>query len=261
MPKIIDPRRAFERLFGDGSGRHAVDRARRRRSILDFVAGEARSLERSLGTSDRRKLDEYQTAVREIERRVERAATEEIQPPADSSAPEGVPEKISEHIDLMYDMLLLAFQTDTTRIASYMLGTGGSNRIFPEIGVTEGHHHLSHHQGNSEMIEKIRMIDRFYTDRFARFVEKLAAVPEGEGSLLDHCLILHGSGISDGNRHNHEDLPLVLAGGGGRGVRTGRIIEHERDTPLSGLYIDMLRRMGCDVSEFGDASAPVRTLA
>ncbi|MGP1273548.1 MAG: DUF1552 domain-containing protein [Phycisphaerales bacterium] len=260
VPKIVDPAAAFDRLFGDGVGLHAADRARRRRSVLDFVADEARSLERALGVVDRRRLDEFQTAVRDIEQRVERTLSEDIAPPIGTQEPEGIPERISEHIDLMYDMLVLAFQTDTTRIASYMLGTGGSNRIFPEIGINEGHHHLSHHRGEAGMIEKIRLIDRFYTERFARFVERLGAIPEGEGTLLDNCLILHGSGISDGNRHNHEDLPVVMAGRGGGRVSTGRLIEHERDTPLSGLYIDLLRRAGCDVDRFGDAVAPVTSL-
>jgi len=260
VPKIIDPVQAFDRLFGDGTAHTAHERTRRNRSILDFVMGEAHALERRLGTNDRRKLDEYQTSVREIERRVRRAATEELAPPLGTNAPEGVPEKISEHIDLMYDMLVLAFQTDSTRVATYMLGTGGSNRIFPEIGVTDGHHHLSHHRGDEGMVAKIRKIDQFYAARFASFVDRLAQIPEGDGTLLDNCIILHGSGISDGNRHNHHDLPIVMAGGGGGSIQTGRLIEHSKNTPMSGLYIDVLQRMGCDVAQFGDAESPVRTL-
>ena len=260
VAKIVDPARAFDRLFGGTGGNDFRERNRRRRSILDFVADESQALSRRLGVSDRHRLDEYQSAVREIEHRVRRVSEEDITPPEGTPSPEGIPEKISEHIDLMYDMLVLAFQTDATRIGTYMLGTGGSNRVFPEIGVNEGHHHLSHHKGEQAMIDKIRLIDRFYTERFARFVEKLASIPEGEGTLLDNCIVIHGSGISDGNRHNHEDLPVVMAGGGGGTIRTGRIIEHARNTPMSGLYIDVLQRMGCDVAAFGDADRPIRTL-
>lgn len=263
VPKMVDPAAVFERMFGDAGATAAQrERLRRRGSVLDFVLEDSERLERRLGGADRRKLDEFQTAVREIERRVQLAAAESAeQPLPEQAAPAGIPRRVGEHIDLMYDMMLLAFQTDSTRIATFMVGTGGSNRSLPEIGVSEGHHELSHHQNNQEMIEKIRRIDRFYVERFARFVERMAATPEGEGSLLDNCMILHGSGISDGNRHNHEDLPIVMAGRGGGALETGRLIAYPRETPLCALYMTMLERMGCEVESFGDAGASLGGLS
>lgn len=259
MAKIIDPAAAFERLFGDASQQAAAhERLSRRKSILDFVLAESKSLESTLGPGDRRKLDQYQTAVRELEQRIDRARAETDAPRLPSTpAPAGIPEKISEHMDLMFDMLLLAFQTDSTRVGTLMLAVDGSNRTFPEIGIRDGHHHLSHHQGNAEMIEKIRRIDRFHVERFARFVRKLAETPEGEGSLLDSSLVLFGGGISDGNKHNHEDLPIVLAGRGGGDVSTGRLIQSRRETPLCNLYLSMLDRAGCPRDNFGDSTGPL----
>ncbi|MCB1280558.1 MAG: DUF1552 domain-containing protein [Salinibacterium sp.] len=263
VPKVVNPAAVFDRLFGAGNAVDSAKRFRRRTSILDYVLEDARRLESGLGRGDRDRLDEYQTAVREIERRVQRAQELNDQPaaPSDAKAPEGIPQVVSEHIDLMYDMLLLAFQTDTTRIATYMTGTAGSNRAFPELGITDGHHHLSHHKGNQEWEEKIRLIDRFHAERFARFVARMAETREGEGSLLDHCMIMHGSGISDGNRHNHENLPILMAGKAGGEIQTGRLIQHEVETPMCSLYMSMLRRMGCDVAEFGDATNPLKSLA
>lgn len=266
VPKLVDPAAVFERMFGDAS--KTADETRRRRwraSVLDYLQDDTRMLEKRLGRADRRKLDEFRESVREVERRVQVAQSQRDQAPSPDPklAPVGVPEQVSEHIDLMYDMLRLAFQMDATRIATFMVGTGGSNRTFPEIGIREGHHHLSHHQENQEMIEKIRRIDRFYIERFARFVDEMARTSEGEGSLLDHCMILHGSGICDGNRHNHENLPIVMAGRGLGGahaepaIESGRLVDYGRETPLCGLYMSMLGRMGCEVESFGDATAPL----
>lgn len=263
VPKVIDPAAVFESLFGTHDKKAMLERVSRRRSILDFVAGDAKRLERRLGATDRNKLDEYQTAVREIERRIQHAQTETEAnvPPAGTVAPTGIPRQVGEHLDLMYDMLLLAFQTDQTRIASFMTGTGGSNRTFGEIGVTDGHHNLSHHREDQSMIDKIKKIDQFYVERFASFVQKASKTQEGEGSLLDNCMIMFGSGISDGNRHNHEDLPIVLAGGGGGTIDPGRHIAYDKETPLCNLYISMLDRMGCDVDSFGDSTGPLAGLS
>jgi len=262
VPKVIDPRAVFESLFGTQDKQAMLERIGRRRSILDFVAGDARRLEQRLGANDRNKLDEFQSAVREIERRIEHAQTnsDANTPPEGTIIPTGIPRQVGEHIDLMYDMLLLAFQTDQTRIASFMTGTGGSNRTFAEIGVTDGHHNLSHHRGDEDMVSKIKKIDRFYIERFANFVRKASEINEGDGSLLDNCMIMFGSGISDGNKHNHEDLPIILAGGGGGTIDTGRHIAYDSETPLCNLYISMLDRMGCKVDSFGDSSGPVRKL-
>ncbi|MCG3124230.1 MAG: hypothetical protein GIKADHBN_02682 [Phycisphaerales bacterium] len=262
MPKMVDPSVAFERLFGDATQAAArQERLTRRQSILDFVLDDTKRLERRLGGSDRRKLEQFQTSVREVEQRVERARAEsgEIRRP-ELPPPDGVPATARDHIDLMYDLLLLAFQMDVTRIGTLMVGVDGSNRTFPEIGITEGHHHLSHHQNNQEMIEKIRLIDRFHVERFGRFMEKLAATPDGEGTLLDHSMIVYGGGISDGNRHNHEDLPILVAGRGGGTIYPGRLIATPRETPLCNLYVSLLERMGCEVETFGDSTGRVESL-
>ena len=256
MPKLIDPAAAFERLFGDATQAAAAkDRLSRRQSILDFVLEDSRTLAGSLGNADRRKLDQFQTGVREIELRIERARKEsEPRKLPDAKAPLGIPEKVSEHMDLMYDMLLLAFQTDTTRVSTLMLAVDGSNRAFPEIDIKEGHHHLSHHQNNAEMIEKIRRIDKFHVERFGRFIQRLAETREGEGSLLDNSLILLGGGISDGNAHNHENLPIIMAGRGGSAVETGRLVRTPKETPLCNLYLAMLERAGCPQQSFADST-------
>ncbi|XAL98313.1 DUF1552 domain-containing protein [Phycisphaeraceae bacterium D3-23] len=266
VPKTIDPAEVFERLFGDIEQARADGerqrQQRRRGSVLDYVQEDTHRLERRLGAADQRKLDEFQTSIREIERRIQLAQTadEAPVPPEGTQAPAGIPREVGEHIDLMYDMMLLAFQMDITRISTFMLGVGGSNRSFPEIGVREGHHSLSHHRNNGGMIDKIRRIDRFYVEHFAKFIEKMAGVREGEGTLLDNSMILYGSGISDGNRHNHHDLPVLLAGKAGGTIETGRLIQHRRDTPMCNLYMSMLDRMGCDVAEFGDATGQLSGL-
>lgn len=259
MAKVIDPRAAFERLFGDATQAAAAqERMSRRQSILDFALEDSRGLSQRLGTADRRKLDQYETAVREIEQRIERAQRETTPPKLPATpAPEGVPEKIGDHMDLMYDMMLLAFQTDTTRVSTLMLAVDGSNRTFPEIGVKEGHHHLSHHQNEADMIEKIRRIDRFHVERFGRFIEKLGDTPEGDGTLLDHSLILFGGGISDGNRHDHHNLPILLAGRAGNTIETGRMVQTPNETPLCNLYLSMLERAGCPQAAFGDSTMPL----
>lgn len=256
MPKLIDPAAAFERLFGDATQAAAAkDRLSRRQSILDFVLEDSRTLAGSLGNADRRKLDQFQTGVREIELRIERARKEsEPRKLPDAKAPLGIPEKVSEHMDLMYDMLLLAFQTDTTRVSTLMLAVDGSNRAFPEIDIKEGHHHLSHHQNNAEMIEKIRRIDKFHVERFGRLIQRLSETREGEGSLLDNSLILLGGGISDGNAHNHENLPIIMAGRGGSTLETGRLVRTPKETPLCNLYLAMLERAGCPQQGFADST-------
>ncbi|HEX2836726.1 MAG TPA: DUF1552 domain-containing protein [Phycisphaerales bacterium] len=256
VPKVVDPADAFERLFGDATQAAAAkQRLSRRQSILDFVLEDSRTLSDRLGNADRRKLDQFQTSVREIEQRIERARAENTpRKVPDVPPPAGIPEKVGEHMDLMFDMLLLAFQTDTTRISTLMLAGDGSNRVFPEIGVKDGHHHLSHHQNDADMIEKIRRIDRFHVERFARFIQHLAETKEGEGSVLDNSLIVFGGGISDGNRHNHENLPILLAGRGGGTVEAGRLLRTPKETPLCNLYLSMLDKAGCPADSFADST-------
>ncbi|MCC6320726.1 MAG: DUF1552 domain-containing protein [Phycisphaerales bacterium] len=267
VPRLVDPSLAFERLFGNPENdARRTEEMRRRASILDLVMEDSRRMERRLGAGDRRKLDEFQTSIREIERRIQRARAEIDHPPArpDRPAPAGIPRSFAEHIDLMYDMMLLGFRMDVTRVGSLAMGTEGTNRTIPEIGVKEGHHHLSHHQGNAEMIEKIRRIDRFYVERFAAFVSRLAQTPEGGGSLLDNCLVVYGCGIGDGNQHNHDDLPVLLAGRGGNegpAIRPGRVLRSPHETPLCNLYVSMLQRVGSPGASFGDSTGPLDALA
>jgi len=262
VAKEINPRLVFERLFGAGSagGKAAADRDFLRRSVLDLVADDARELQKSLGQTDRRKIDEYFTGVRELEQRIQRAENEAREVASGTrmvptlDLPEGVPSDLEKHVRLMYDLLVLAFKTDTTRVATYMLANEGSNRSYPMVGVTEGHHQLSHHQRDEEKIAKIRKIDLFLSTQFGYFLEQLKATPEGDGTLLDHSLILYGSGLSDGNRHNHDNLPIVLAGRAGGAVKTGRHMRTERETPLNNLFLSMLDTVGASLDQLGDST-------
>ncbi len=261
MAKEINPRLVFERLFGTGQrDERAARRELYRKSILDAVAGDARELQGRLGKTDRRKLDEYFTSVRELEERIVRAEKLAEQQRPDFKVPDGVPGNLDEHIRLVYDLLALAFRTDTTRVATYMLANEGSNRSYPQVGVTDGHHSLSHHQNKDEPIAKIRKIDQYLVKHFAYFVEKLKSIPEGTGTLLDNCMVLYGSGLGDGNRHDHHDLPVVLAGRAGGTIATGRHVRHKHDTPMNNLFLSMLDRVGAKVDSIGDSSGRLRGL-
>jgi hypothetical protein len=260
----MNPRAVFERLFGSGSAAeraaNLAARQARRRSILDFVAADARDLERRLGTADRRKLDEYLVGVREIERRVA-GFDRPVEGVPDLELPDRPPREYRDHFELLADMLVLAFRTDSTRVATFILSHDGSNRTFPEIGVTEAHHEISHHQDRPERLELIAKIDRFYAERLATFLGKLATVPEADGrSLLDHSMILYASGICDGNRHNHDDLPVVLAGGAGGRLATGRHLRLPSERPMSDLFLTMLDLVGAPQERFADSSAPLDEL-
>jgi hypothetical protein len=259
MPPEVDPRLVFERLFaGDRPAESAEARARRqqqRKSILDFVQEDARRLRSGLGYTDQRKLDEYLTAVRELEVRVEQAEKFQAALP-DVSKPSGIPDSYERHLRLLFDLLVLAFQTDTTRISSFILAHDGSNRPYPWIGVSEGHHDLSHHGNDEEKKAKIARINRFHMEQFAYFLGRLKAVKEGEGTLLDNCLIVYGGAISDGNRHNHDDLPVILAGRGGGTLHPGRHLRYPRNTPMANLFLSLLDRAGAGagIERFGDSS-------
>jgi hypothetical protein len=259
VPKEINPRLVFERLFGSGKGDEVVEaKARReqyRKSVLDLVRDDAKRLQTTLGAGDNRKLDEYLTAVRELEQRIARAQEQgPIQAPDYPLPPAGVPSDYAEHLRLMSDLLVLAFQADVTRIATFAFANEGSNRPYPFIGVPDAHHAISHHQRDPKKIAKIRTINRFHMEAFAAMARKLKAIPEGDGSLLDRCMIVYGSGNSDGNRHNHDDLPVVLVGKGGGTIHTGRHVRYPKDTPLTNLYIAMLERLGVTASRFGDST-------
>ncbi len=250
--KEINPLRAFERLFGSSGSRD--DRMRSMQShILDFVADQRRHVERIAGSEDRRKLDEYFTSVRDVEQRINRFS-EPVTMPENIVAPKEKPSDHTEHIRLMYDLLVLAFRTDTTRIATFMLANEGSNRTFPMIEVKDGHHQLSHHENQQNSIEKIAKIDRYYAEQFCYFLKKLKETSDGEGNLLDHSMIVFGGCISDGNRHDHHNLPILLAGKGGQGLQTGRLVEFPQYTPLNNLFSTMLDKVGVHDNKFGDGT-------
>jgi uncharacterized protein DUF1552 len=263
LPPEVNPRLVFDRLFGAGrpAERSQAQAARdqRRQSILDFVRVEAQQLQAQLGSEDRRKLDEYLTAVRALEVRLNHASRLETVPPA-YPRPEGVPADHPEQVRLMCDLFVLAFQTDRTRVATLLFANEFSNRPYPFIGVRSGHHELSHHGGQADRIAAIKQINRFHTGQLAYLLGKLRAVREGDGTLLDHCLIAYGSAISDGNTHSHADLPILLAGRGGGSLRPGRHIRYPDDTPLMNLWLALLDRLGVAVPAVGDSTGPLTGL-
>ena len=225
---------------------------------------DARSLTRKVSGNDRQKLDEYLVAVREIEQRIQRAEGESVSKSsvlAGLEKPEGVPDSYQEHIRLMGDMMILAFQTDVTRVSTFMLANAGSNRSYRPIGVNEGHHSLSHHQNDRDKLEKISKINTFHVEQLSYMLQKMKSIPEGDGSLLDHCMIVYGSGISDGNRHNNENLPIVLAGRGGGWIRPGRHIQYSGDTPLNNLFVTMLNQAGATTDSFNDSTGTLPFLS
>ena len=230
-----------------------IKRDRYRKSVLDFAMEDARRLKSDLGRTDQRKLDEYFTAVRELEQRIEKANSFAAELP-DYDRPTGIPKSYEDHLRLQFDLLALAFQTDTTRISSFIMAHDGSNRQYPFIGVRDGHHDLSHHGGDEEKKGKIAKINRFHATQFAYFIDKLKSIKEGEGSLLDNCMIVYGSGLGDGNRHNHDNLPVVLAGRGGGTIQSGRHIQFERETPMTNLFLTMLDRVGAPTERLGDST-------
>lgn len=263
MPPEVDPRLVFERLFANNHpGETAEARAKRekyQKSILDFVLEDSKKLRSNLGRTDQRKLDEYMTAVRELEVRLERASNfTHVHP--DFKQPKGIPGDYEEHIKLMYDLMALAFQTDTTRISTFVIAHDGSNRSYAFMGVPDGHHDLSHHSGNEEKKKKIARINEFHIRQFAYFLEKLKSIKEGESNLLNNSMIVYGSGIADGNSHAHHDLPVLLAGKGGNTIQTGRHIRYAKDTPMANLYLSMLDRVGASTARLGDSSGLLANL-
>jgi hypothetical protein len=264
MAKEINPRLVFERLFA-GQVKDEADAARSKReryklSVLDFVMEDASQLKNRLGATDQRKLDEYLSAVREVELRLARAASAADVGAAKVARPVGVPPDYQEHIRLMCDMLVLAFRADVTRIATLIFANDGSNRSYRTIGVADGHHDLSHHGNNHDKQAKLAQINRFHISQLAYLLEKLNAVKEGERTLLDQAMVVYGSGISDGNAHNHDELPILLAGKGGGAFKTGRHVRYPKDTPLTNLYVAMLDRMGAPVTSLGDSSGRLPSL-
>ncbi len=263
--KEINPRLVFERLFSSGPQKD-VDRSAQQReilkkSVLDFVAEDAKLLQTRLGRNDNRKLDEYLTGIREIERRLGSSpANQSMAHEVDYKIPGGVPGSYVEHLRLMSDMMVLAFQTDSTRVATLMFANAGDNKNYRHIGVRDGHHDLSHHGRNQEKMEKIRTINHFHIQQLSYLLQRMKSIQEGEGTLLDHSMICYGSGISDGDRHNHDDLPVLLAGGGCGTLDPGRHIRYDGETPLCNLFMSLLDRMGASVPFIGDSTGSLPNL-
>jgi len=260
LPKEVNPKLVFERLFAGAPDANRTRRDKERRSILDLVREDSKDLAGKVSSSDQRKLDEYFTSIRDIEQRIERASRlPEVKTPT-YAKPNGVPPDYREHIRLMCDLMVLAFQADVTRVATFVLANEGSNKPYPFIGVSEGHHDLSHHGNDDKKKAKIRDINKFHVSQLAYLLEKLKSIPEGSGTLLDQCLIAYGSGNSDGNAHNHDNLPILLAGRGGKSVKTGLHVRYTNETPLNNLWLAMLDRLDVKLPFLGDSTGALTGL-
>ena len=263
-PPETNPRLVFERLFGafNDAGLDPEVRARRqdyRRSVLDHTIERAKSLLGVLGPPDRRKMDEYFTSIREVERRIQMAEQDRTGLPDDVEMPTGIPVTYDEYATLMFELQRLAMQADLTRVITMMMGREGSMRTYPEIGVPDPHHPLTHHRNTPEWIEKVTQVNEFHATLFAKFLTSLQETPDGDGTLFDHAMIVYGSGIADGDRHSHTDLPVVLTGGAG-GFRMGRHIRYAEDTPMTNLYLTLLDRVGVRAETIGDSTGRVEHL-
>ena len=264
LPMENDPRALFERLFGaSGSTDPEARRARiyQEKTILDFVTEEVKGLERSLGNGDRQKLEQYLDAVRDVEHRIQMAEAQSSRQLPVVDQPAAIPDSFDEHARLMYDLLALAYQADLTRVGTYMIGREISGRSYPEMGVHGGHHGYSHHQNDPEKLEKLTIVNKYHVTQFAYFLDKLKQLPDGDGSLLDHSILLYGSGISDGNIHFHMDLPALVVGGGSGTLQGGRHIRYKNDTPLANLHVSLLDKLGVPTDSFGDSTGKLEYLS
>jgi hypothetical protein len=259
LPMEVNPRVVFERMFGDGgTPEQRLSQVREDRSILDSVKEAVASLERRLGVSDRVKVAEYLDSMREIERRIQVAERQSGESLLDlPDRPIGVPESYDEHSKLMLDLAALAFQADITRVFTLLLGREQTNRPYPFIGVPEAHHSISHHQNDPVKLAKAAKINTYHIELLARFAGRLRSVPEGDGTLLDHSMVLQGSGLSNSDQHSHIDLPLVLVGGGGGRLKGGRHLRFPKDTPMNNLHLAMLEKVGVNVEKLGDSSGKI----
>lgn len=262
--KETDPKAVFDRLFGDGGKEQTAARAKRdayNKSVLDFVMDDAKQLNKQLGQADARKMDEYLSSVREVEQRIARAMSEgdKPRPKTDMKRPDGTPKEVTDHIRLMCDLMVLAFQTDTTRVATLPFANDGSNRPYKHIDVPEGHHDLSHHGKDAHKQAKLKKINTYHIEQLAYLVSKLKAAKEADGStLLDNIMLVYGSGIGDGDRHNHDDLPILTLGTGAGSLEAGRFLKAKFDTPLMNLYMAIFDRMGCPTKSFGDSTGSLK---
>ncbi|MBI3855644.1 MAG: DUF1552 domain-containing protein [Planctomycetes bacterium] len=255
--KETSPRNLFIRLFGDPKARASEAEIAREasytRSILDMVNEDSKKLRGRLGTTDQGKLDEYLEGLRAVEKQVQGAEKMAATPPPNIELPSGAPADHGDHIKLLCEILAAAFQTDSTRVATMMLANSGSNRTFPSIGVTEGHHTISHHAGDKAKLEKLKKIDKYYIELFAAFLEKLKSVKEERGTLLDNSIIVYGGALSDPNRHNHDDLPVIVAGKGGGTLASGRFLKMQGQ-PMCSLFLSIFDRMKVKAVQFGDTA-------
>ncbi|HXP88874.1 MAG TPA: DUF1552 domain-containing protein [Bryobacteraceae bacterium] len=252
------PRIVFERLFGDGgSNADRIARAKATGSILDSVAEEAASLAASLGRKDKSKLGEYLDSVREIEKRIQSAEAEGAERIELPERPIDIPNTLAEHTKLMFDLQILAFQADITRVFTFILARELSLRPYPSIGVPEPHHSVSHHRDDPELVAKKARIDTYHIELFSYLIDKMKNTPDGDGSLLDHSLILYGGGMGNGNLHRHEDLPCILAGKAGGKFKTGQHVAYKMDTPMTNLLLAMLDNSGVHLDKLGDSTGPL----
>jgi hypothetical protein len=264
LPMEYNPRAVFEHLFGATGSTEGAARLRslrRDRSVLDSVREELTGLQRQLGRGDRSKLGGYLESVRDIERRIQIAEAQRDRELPAVAQPAGVPTTFVEYANLMFDMMLVAFQADLTRVSTFLFGREKSIRTYPEIGVPEPHHPVSHHMQVAEQMDKLAKINMYHMQAFARFLEKLQSTPDGDGSLLDHSIIVYGAGMSNSNAHSHTDLPIVVAGGGGGLIKGGRYARMPPGTPLSNLHVTLLQKIGVPVEHLGDSNEAVRFLS
>jgi Protein of unknown function (DUF1552) len=261
LPMQNDPRVVFERLFGDSASTDRTARLARieqQVSILDAINHKISEFRRRLGPSDRRKFEEYVDAVRDVERRIQNSEEQNQDLPF-VEHPAGIPGTFSEHVKLMYDLWLLAYQSDLTRIGTFMIAREFSGRNYPELGINDAHHPISHHQNNPERLATLARIDAYHVSLFAYFLEKLRSTPDGDGSLLDHVMLIYGAGMSDGNAHSPINLPILLVGGGG-GLKGGQHIVYPKDTPLANLHVALLDKLGVPGEKIGDSTEKLRNL-
>ena len=262
LPSEAHPRLVFERLFGEG-GSLAERRAalRKRASLLDWVAEDVANLKRQLGPADQARVGEYLDTIREVERRIQKAestAADHALP--DLDRPLGVPAAYADHARLMFDLQVLAMQGDITRVITFQLARETSNRTYPEIGVPDPHHPLSHHGNDPDKIARMAKINAFHVSLFAYFLERLKATPEGNGSLLDHSLLLYGSGIGNPNVHDHTNLPVIVAGGAAGGMKGGRHLTYQEPVPLANLHLTLMQKVGVNIDSFGDSNGRITEL-
>lgn len=260
LPPLLDPRALFERLFGKGpvlSPEARTRQAKYRKSVLDHVTADTKKLQGDLGPTDRRKLDEYLSSIREIEKQLEKAEGDNAKIDPGMPKPYGVPADFSEHFRLMSDMITVAFQADMSRIVTFLVTREGTSRPYREIGIADGHHPLTHHQGKMELLDKVTKINEYHMQQFAAWMMRLKSIKEGDSTILDNSMIVYGAGLSDGNRHTHEDLPVMVMGRGGNHFKGGRRITYRKETPISNLYLSMMDRLGVQADDFGDSTGRV----